>query len=283
MSAPPPIVAARLRTLVGTSFPRTIEKVDKLIGDGLAPTPVIISVIASDPMFTATILGQANATGSEVTQLSQAVLLLGLSMVQGLTRNLAPMPVDRQTLMSGYWAEANACAAMTRVIVRYRPTLFAAQTDEETAHVAGLLHDWGSVVAGLHFPEAHTRAMRRLAAGEGPSHRLVAEELGVDPGMLADQVAELWRLPELVSVVARHHRHPGRAPRFRELCCAVHLARLLVRGCGYVPDQDSLVDAIDEQALELLGLVLTDIPRLLERFFAAMDDLDAYEPSLLRS
>lgn len=283
MRSSPVIVAARLRSLSAISFHRTIDKVDKLIGDGLAPTPVIISVIASDPMFSAAVLGQANSSGAEVTQLSQAVLQLGLSMVQGLTRTLVPMDADHHQLMAGYWSQANACAAMTRVVVGYRPAIFSASVDEETAHVAGLLHDLGSIVAGLHFSEGHARALRRLVEGENPLHRLIVDEVGVEPGVLGAQVAELWQLPELVATVTQHHRRPVRAPRFRELCCAVHLSRQLIRGCGFVPDQDSLVEVIEEEAMKLLDLGLTDVPRLLERFFAEMDDLESFEPVLLRT
>jgi HD-like signal output (HDOD) protein len=276
-------VHARLCSLVAHSFPRTIEKVDKLIGDGLAPTPVIISVIASDPLFAAAVLGQANINANEITQLSQAVLHLGLSMVQGLNRSLMPLPRERMPLMAGYWSEANACAAMTRVVVDYRPMLFMGSIDDETAHIAGLLHNLGSIVASLHFQPAFDKAITSLNAGEGPFAKLLGGELGMAPGDLAVQLGALWQLPELVVTVAQYYRHPIRAPRFRELCCAVHVGHLLARGCGYCPDEDCFVEPVDEEALSLLNLGLTDMPRLLERFFDEMEDLEFYEPNLIRA
>lgn len=283
MNPIPSTIAAQLCSVVGMSFPRTIDKLDKLIGDGLAPTPVIISVVASDPLLTAAVLGQAGIGGNEVTELSQAVLHLGLSMVQGLVRDFHPLPAARMALVCGYWSEANACAAMTRVVTAYRPEIFSISTEEETAHIAGLLHDLGPLIASIHFVPAFDRAASRHAAGEGPFARVLKDELGTDPGLLAAHLCTLWQLPDLVATVAQYHARPVRAPRFRELCCAVHVARMLVRGCGHCPDADCFVEPVDEDAMDLLNLGLTDVPRILDRFFDEMEDLESFEPTLIKA
>lgn len=276
---PEPIVA-RLCGLAPASFPKTIEKVDRLIGNGLAPTPVIISVIASDPLFTAAVLGQAAISGAEVSQLSQAVLHLGLSMVQGLSRSLVAIPESRAGLMGGYWAEANACAAMTRVVVGYRPTMFMGSVDEETAHTCGLLHNLGTIVAALRFPNAFDHATNRLAGGEGPLSTLIGAELGCDPALMTERLAGMWGLPQVVTIAATHHRRAVRAPQFPHLCAAIHVARTLIRGCGYCPELDPYVETLDEEAIKLLDLSLTDVPRLLDRFFLEMEESEIYEPTI---
>lgn len=270
---------ARLCSFAGASFSRTIGKVDGLIGNGMARTPIIISVISSDPLFTATILGQANVSGTEVTQLSQAVLQLGMSMVQGLTRSLRPIPKERHALMSSYWSEANACSVMTRIIVAYRPQVFGGKVDDETARTAGLLHDLGMLVTALHFADGYDRALNRLRDGEYPLTKLLSEEVGAEPAAIAAQLSTLWQLPDMLAVVAVYFRRPTDAPRYQELCCAVHIARMLARGCGYCPEADCYIDPINDQSLEVLGLELTDFPRLLERFFVEMNEMEAYEPT----
>jgi HD-like signal output (HDOD) protein len=276
MNRIPPALSARLLAMPAMTFPRTMEKVDRLIAEGMAPTPVVISVIASDPIFSSVLLGQAGIGSTPVLQLSQAVMRLGLGAVQGLARSLIPLPPMQQAMMRGYWAEATACGVMTRVVVQYRQELFPS-VDDESAYSAGLVHNLGIIAAQIRFPEAATRASARLLGGDGPFHALLREEIGLDPVLIAAQVAMNWQLPDRLALVCTHYRHPLRAPRDQALCSAVHLARTLVRACGYTSTADPYMDRMDEDVMAALHLIQMDVPRLLDYFHDAMEAMDLYE------
>jgi HD-like signal output (HDOD) protein len=283
MNLPLATIAARVVGMSCVGFPRSLDKIDRLISEGDAPLGVVAAVIATDPLLTAQLLGTANATSpKEITQLSEALTYLGLGAVHGLVRGSGHIPEGRRKELAGCWALANATGTMVRVLAAHCGGSLALRLDNETLHVAGLLHDLGTVVAMLHFDGQLTRASARLDAGDGPLPRLLRQELGADTQALGTLLATTWRLPALLVAPLRHHRHPLRAEDFQELSCLVHVARTLVRACGFIAGRDRFLEAIDEDALKLLKLTMTDITVVLDRFYEEMEELELYEVALIR-
>ncbi|MBA3846542.1 MAG: hypothetical protein H0X45_07850, partial [Planctomycetes bacterium] len=69
MSLPLPTIAARVITVAGFSFSRTLDKVMKMIDSGQCSSSVVAAIVASDPVLTALTLGRANAgADGEVVQ-----------------------------------------------------------------------------------------------------------------------------------------------------------------------------------------------------------------------
>jgi HD-like signal output (HDOD) protein len=242
---------------------------------------VVTAVLAIDPMLTAQVLGEANATSAnDVTQLSVAMMQTGLGSVHGLIRGVAPIPSQHRKELAGCWGQANACATMTRILAGHCAGRLHARYDDETLQTAGLLHDLGSIVAILHFSDDYARACARLDAGEGPLPRLLKEELGADPPQLGALLAHTWRLPPLLTTCIRSHHQPLRAESFNEIACLVHVARILVRACGFVTGRDRFLDPLDEDAMKLLDLHVYDLERIVDQFFEEMDELELYEGML---
>ena len=284
MSLPLPTIAARMLTVSCLGFPSGREKIDRLIVEGSAPLSVLVALISTDPLLTAEILGHANsASHTEITQLTAAVTHLGLGSVHGLVRASLPIPDHLRRELAGCWSLANACANMTRVLAEYCTPTLAAKTDEETLHAAGLLHDVGTIIALAHFHDEYDRALHRLDDHRANINRLVREELGADQIALGTLLATYWRLPPLITACIRYHHHPLRADGFQETVALVHVARGLVRACGFVAGADRFLEPLDEGAMELLKLRVGDLERILERFYDQMEELELYEGVLARS
>lgn len=284
MSLPLPTIAARMMTIACFGFPSNRDKIDRLMIEGSAPLPVLVALISTDPLLSAQVLGQANSSASgDLTQLTTAMAHLGLGSVHGLVKASLPVPDHLRRDLAGCWSLANACANMTRVLADYCTPTLAAKSDDETLHLAGLLHDLGTIVAMTHFSEEYARAVARLDDHGAHINRLLREELGADQVALGTLLATYWRLPPLITACIRYHQRPLQADGFQETVALVHVARCLVRACGFVAGADRFLDPLDEQALTLLKLRISDLERILERFYDQMEELELYEGVLVRA
>lgn len=283
MSQPIHTIAAKIITLPTMTFARTLGKLDAMLGNADSSTNVAASVLASDPQLTAQVVGRANAMGTQdLTQVSIAMGVLGLASVHGLIRDTRPLTGQNHAAISACYALANACATMCRVLGRRSPIARAAARDEETLHVLGLLHDLGTIAAILHFPAPYARACARLDDGEAAFHALLKEELGASPGKLGALWARALNLPRCLVGPIHYHMRPAKAESDQELTALAHIARILVRGCGYVVGQDVRIEAIDPATLTLLDLTQADLESAIADFHGEMEELELFEGTLIQ-
>ncbi len=276
---PPPTPAAlhaRLLTIPGNSFPRTIEKIQRLMALEASAT-VIRAVITSDPMLTAMVIGQANGSGGlPITRLSIAADSLGQGALHGTLLQAEPVPPHLRSTIGALWQTANATATMVRLIAAQCAAVLPTY-DPETLHHCGLLHDLGTAVAVLHFSTEHDQAAKRCASGDGPFQVALKQELGLHAGEMGSLVARAWNIPDPIASVIRHHLNPSRATNHPELNAVVHLARAMVRGLGYSGGVDRWVDPIDEKIFVMLRLRLADFDALANRFLTEITASELYE------
>jgi HD-like signal output (HDOD) protein len=285
MSLPLPSIASRLLSVGCVGFPSSRDKIERLISEGSTPLPMLVALISADPMLTAQILGQANSTsGADITQLTAGITHLGMGSVHGLVRAGEQVPDGLRKDLAGCWSLANACANMTRVLATYCAPTLTATSDEETLHNAGLLHDLGTMVGILHFNQEYRSATARLDGPGGASlNRLLREELGTDQVALGVLLATYWRLPPLLTACIRYHQHPMRADSYQETVALVHVSRCLVRACGFVAGADRFLEPLDEAAMALLKLRISDLERVLDSFYDQMEELELYEGVLSKA
>ena len=278
MSLPLPSIAARLLTVSCMGFTSSLDKLTRLIAEGSAPMSVLVSLIGADPMLTAHVLGQANSSSTlDISQLTAAMSHLGLGSVHGLVRTSLPIPPALRKDLAGCWTLATACATMTRVLGNYCGPTLSAKSDTETLHAAGLLHDLGTIIAHIHFPHEYAKAVHRLDHRGTDLGRLLREELGTDQDALGTLLASYWRLPPQITACIRHHQNPMETDSFHETVALVHVARGLVRACGFVAGADRFLNPIDEGAMALLKIRIGDMERILELFYDQMEELESYE------
>ena len=192
-----------------------------------------------------------------------------------------PIPAALRKNLASCWSLANSCATMTRVLANYCGPTLSAKSDSETLHAAGLLHDLGTIVAQIHFPNEYAKAICRLDERSADLSRLLREELGTDQAALGTLLASYWRLPPQITACIRYHQSPMETDNFHETVALVHVARGLVRACGFVAGADRFLDPMDEGAMALLKIRSGDMERILELFYDQMEELELYEGVLM--
>jgi len=278
---PLPTIASRVLSTPGFTSGKTLTMLKQLITDPGTSEDMVRSLINSDPMLTAVILGQANQTDDGGTKVSEALRTLGLGGVLGLTRSFTTVPDQIERTLGGCWQLGHACGILTRIIARavaarHQNSPLSA-IDDETLHAAGLLHDLGTAVAVMRFPNEYAAALTRQEAGEGPLAHLLHHELGADTGDLGYLLARSWNLHPLMLSCIRYFDRPKQADAHHDLVAVVHLARLLARACGHVAGADRFIWGFDDSALARLGLRLDDYPPLLNRFLDEWETVEMFE------
>lgn len=199
-------------------------------------TTQISEVIRRDPSLTARLLRLVNSVyyglTSPVNSIEEAVFYLGVRQIRQLAV-VTPVIEDFQKLAGGtafqwreFWQHCIATAILTREL-----TSSIMRLEDESDYVAGLVHDVGRIVMASAFQE-HFNAIYLGGEETDPQEPLLERErriLGVDHTELGAIYLSQHQLPAVLVDVARHHHHPERCEKSRELVAAVHIADMLAR------------------------------------------------------
>lgn len=279
-----PGIAATIISVNGFSFGKTLTKLERMIGDPLCNAQLLAGVISADPMITARIIGRANAgrgpDSEAICQLSTAITRLGLATVEGILRQTHHVSPNQRRPMACCWALANATAVMTRTLADLCKQAVRETYQAEVLHIAGLLHDLGSIIVIDRFRDQYHSACTQAAESDLSLSTALQQQLGLQTGGIGMIAASSWCLPKPLRACIRYHAHPQRARHDQPLVALVHLARGLVQACGFLLPGQEFVEAIDGSLLGALGLRSADLETAIRVFFADLADLELYEGAL---
>jgi putative nucleotidyltransferase with HDIG domain len=194
----------------------------------------IAEVIRRDPSLTARMLRLVNSVyyglSTPVTSIEEAVFYLGMRQIQQLTM-VTPIIEDFQRLTCQgafpwreFWQHCIGVAILTPEVIGS-----VQAPGDESAYLAGLVHDVGKIVMAQAFPEHFAEVHRQASAAQRGLMEIELEVLGMAHTELGALYLEQHRLPELMVQVARFHERPELAERHRSVVAAVQIADLLMR------------------------------------------------------
>jgi putative nucleotidyltransferase with HDIG domain len=162
------------------------------------------SIAASDPVLAGRLLGVSNSAffgpSAQILQLKQAILRLGVPFTRKVLLEACFGPLFASSTLAELWHHSRLVAANTHELAG------ECGYDQETAYVAGLLHDIGRLVMFGCPPEIRVAEAERIAAG---FPLVYAETLvyGTDHAAIGSDLLKVWGLPaEITEAVAHHHR-----------------------------------------------------------------------------
>ena len=254
------LVRQRVRTL--PSMPTTVLALGKAVGDDRCTVDRILGILAQDPGLSATLLRLSNSVmyvrDDRVMDLRSAVMRLGFDSIFHLGQSAAII----RSIRGGshldplrLWQHSVAVGLVAKGICG----LVRQDQHQESAYLAGLLHDIGKIALDQCFSEEYGPVVEAMAGG---AVCLEAERaiLGLTHAEVGAMVAVQWNFPDpMVAAIRDHHET---STDF--LTCLIQLADLLVR--TRIPNSPS-----DEN----LAFVLGDEPSFRTVFAGALGaDLD---------
>jgi putative nucleotidyltransferase with HDIG domain len=259
------ITSEHVRQRVGTlpSMPTSVLALGRAVADDRCTVDRILGILATDVALSAALLRLANSVmyvrDDRVMDLRSAVMRLGFDSIFNLGQSAAII----RTIRGGshldpllLWQHSVAVGLVARGICG----LVKQNQYQESAYLAGLLHDIGKVALDHCFTEEYGPVVEAVAAG---AVCLDAERsiLGVTHAEVGAMVAVQWNFPEPMVKAIRDHHEPF-CDDF--LTSVIQLSDLLVR--TRIPNGP---------ADENMAFVLVDEPAFATVFSGALgDDLD---------
>jgi putative nucleotidyltransferase with HDIG domain len=259
-------------------YPAVAFQVEKLIRSGDFGLDALGKLVASDQVLSADVLRCANsvayARGTPVSSVASAVARIGakdvsrLALASGLAGH-ASGAGPLASLRRRVWVDALAAAMLCQALAPER------NLAPDVAFAAGLLHDFGKVIA---LASLEDLLGRRGDVGQRPVDEWsrIVERFHVELGVV---MAARWDLPPLISdVVSLHHAQSIRAasdPRLVETVVAADEVTVLLR-------ERTHLEAADLGATSLLDPAEHDtVLRAVEglpHFVASFDAAESWRP-----
>ena len=192
----------------------------------------LVSAIESDIGLTVAILRRAQRDRAAITNVADAVAVLGREDVDAA---IASLPRAAFPWHTGFDALLLRCRLHSQAVARAAERLahVTRPFDSEDLIAAALLHDIGKLLLARARPDYAQPLWSRCTPEEQARQEL--RELGIDHATLGGLLLERWGLPErLANMVSRHHRSQSGS----EVATLVRLADMVVHhGQGNAVDR----------------------------------------------
>lgn len=219
----------------------------------------ITDIIQSDPAMSVKVLQLVNSSlfgqSSRVSSVSQAVSILGVGLLKGLTASAHVFSALDASSTKVLSVERSQLYAMR--VARIAQAMASTKQRQDEAFTAGLLHNIGEIVLAVKRPDEFFDVIQRCAETNEWRISVERELLGVTHPEVGAQLLTNWGIPFPIVEVAAFHHEPRRvAGGDVEVLAVVHTADALagILTCG---DPE---DMLDVQFLERAGLV-QNLPR----------------------
>ncbi len=194
-------------------------------------------IIMIDPMLTSRILKVANsalyARQSEIINLQMAIGLLGFNNIKSLvlliTASQFSKKLKTSEYMNKFWRHSIATAFIAKHIMHRKKD----RANEETAFVAGLLHDIGQVALFQSNPEEYEKLLDSVMQEDMEIEVFERQHYQTDHREIGSSLLAQWNFPGIYIDAAKEHNTINVNSKHRSLVLTVTLADLLSDYLGY--------------------------------------------------
>lgn len=185
----------------------TLPVLMEAIADPASTAASVASVVSHDHGLAARVLALANSSqfglSRRVTELPQAITLVGNAMVQTLAIASAAAVLDRAGVVSDAQVHAVRVATAARILA---PAVGVRSSD---AFAAGLLHDVGELLLLQERPTEYA-AMYGGFTTHADQLRAEKEAFGTDHALVGAEHLLDWRVPDVIADAVADHHDPFR-------------------------------------------------------------------------
>ncbi|ULA66610.1 MAG: HDOD domain-containing protein [Nitrospira sp.] len=257
------------------TLPHVVQKLASMIGRPNISAEEIGALIEKDQVLSAKVLRLANSPfygfPSRIASVAHAVVVLGLSVVKGLTLCATAFDMMKNAGMNELWRHSLGVAITAHILGAK-----AGIKNPEEVFVGGLLHDIGKVVLYVKWPDVGqqiTLATRNTSRSLMETEQALFEVTHADVG---GWLATAWHLPTSLREPILHHHSPSAAQDAKLQTAIVHVADVLVKGLACGNPGDDLVPPLSRQAWDLVGLNAQGLAQCLAQATEEFQTIDDY-------
>lgn len=257
------------------TLPHVVQKLASMIGRPNVSAEEIGALIEKDQVLSAKVLRLANSPfygfPSRIASVAHAVVVLGLSVVKGLTLCATAFDMMKNAGMNDLWRHSLGVAITAHILGAK-----AGMKNPEEVFVGGLLHDIGKVVLYVKWPDVGQQITAARKDGSRSLMETEQELFAVTHADVGGWLATAWHLPTTLREPILHHHMPTAAQDAKLQTAIVHVADVLVKGLACGNPGDDLVPPLSRQAWDLVGLDAQSLAQSLAQATEEFQTIDDY-------
>jgi len=219
------------------SMPISISKIINMTTSEDVTIEKLAEVVLMDQTLTSRVLRLANsvmyARRQKTGTVTEAVIRLGSSQLRNLAASASVLDaVFPKKSFPGFdwkemWNHSVTCAVASQCA--YSTITGAIRNTDESAFIAGLLHDVGKMVIAYALPMKFAEIVAKCCADDWDMNMSEKKFLATDHATVGAKLATEWQLPEKLQIGINYHHNPEAAPEEIEIARAVCAGNLLAK------------------------------------------------------
>ncbi len=243
------------------AFPVCVQSILQLTRQADCSPRDLVEVIDRDPVMTVKILRVVNSVyyslPRKIASIEQAVVFLGFNPIKNLALGVAAVGMLPRNAVVGFEGQRYLMHSLATAGIARALTQRLGGTDPHDFFIAGLLHDFGTVLVAQVMPGEYRRAVEYAAWHAIPVHQALLEMARVNQSAIGAALLELWRFPQsLVDAMRNQHQLVDASS---DLCVAVYSANYISESVGAGFGGAPVCPAFSAIASERLGGTLQEI------------------------
>jgi len=241
-----------------STLPQVMRRIMDVVVDERSSAQDLAREIAHDQALTAKVLKIVNSAFygfyRRISSVSEAVVILGYNEIRSIAMTISVLDLFGPSRGGGHfdrvklWEHVIAAGTLADII-RQHCCRF-----EDSAFVAGLLHDIGKVVLDEYFSVEWRQVLAEAHGRESPLVEVERAMLGVTHAEVGYWLSERWNLPAPIGQAILHHHEEPRLETSSALEGLTYLSNALVKERGIGFGGDGFVWPVGEEARQVVGL-----------------------------
>lgn len=243
------------------SLPKLYVEINNELASEDPSIAKVADIVSRDLSVSAKLLQLVNSSffgmSTSITQARKAVNLLGLDLVQAVVLASGVIAAFKGVVQAGFsvdklWNHAFRTGALAKAMAQAENL---PATTADNAHMAGLLHDIGSVMLVTHLPDTYVTAIK-MAEDQGISiYESEKAILGFSHAEIGAYLLGLWGLSDPIVISAAYHHRPSEAAdQGLSALTFVHVANVLEKADPAGLASPERLKGLDWGYLEALNL-----------------------------
>lgn len=220
-------------------FPAVVTRLLGLLASEDYEIKQLVDLASADPMFASELLLAANSakygSGREVTSLRHAAALLGRetlrSFAVAVSMRMYIGRVAHQEQLRKVWRHSLATAVICDLLAECNPEIQRNSRDD-TAYVAGLLHDIGCLGLMVAHPKEYAAVLNDAILNAQDLRTVEQNVFHLDHCMAGHRIACVWKFSPAIAEIALRHHQPLTGGEFN-LLELVKVGVLMADALGY--------------------------------------------------
>lgn len=258
------------------AIPKVVQELIATFDQADVNVDAIADRIAMDQSLSAKVLRLANTPAyggnRRIASVRDAVMILGFNAVRTLVLACgflqafkAPVSFD----LRRFWLDTFRTATTCKWLAKF------ARTDPEVAFTAGLLHDIGSLLIHLSYPET-IRPLDEAAYSGRKRLTLEASLFGFNYCDAGAALAQQWRFPDSIVQALKYQETPELAQPASTLAEIIHIAQFVLRQIDAGTNLAEIADALPDLPTQSLNINIDKVLNSLEEVPSLGSDIDAF-------